>query len=601
MFRESLPPLTRAQRVTFVVFALAIAASRIPALSLTLHDWDETLFASAVHEYDVEPHHPHPPGYPLFIALAKVARLFTNSDFRALQAVATLAAMLLFPAAFFLARELRFRAGTCFAAAAVTAFLPTVWYYGGTGLSDVPALVLILTACALLLRGAREPRAYIGGALVTAAACSIRPHLLMIAAVPTLIAALQLRRVKTIAAAWILAAIGVAAAYGCAMYASSHAPDGYLEELRYIQKHIANTDSYRNPYRPPLPELAARVFLFPCGGGRMKTAIVVLAAIALADAIARRRRNVAIIVAMFLPIAVFTWLMLDITALSRYAVAYVTMHAFLAVIGIEAIATLTPRRAALPLFVVLAALLTSQLIKWTWPALRLARTQPSPVVAAFEWIRANVPREGPRVYVHLPLVYHAQYFIPDYQYQLVGDAAKLVDDDYVAGNVFIFEGDKTEHQEVRWFKRKRQQLWEITRPRFFEIGVVPMHKIIRWERGWYLREGEGSDTWRWMARTSLTKLSPAVYGAGVLHIRLHAPVDATRQLPIVTVNWNGKDIDRVQTPPSGDLDLRYTLLSRQNWPNELRLSTDRWIVPKDDARELGLSLKSMTWTEPSSR
>ena len=601
MFREAPVPLTRTQKILFAVLTIGIAGSRIPALSLTLHDWDETLFASAVREYDVKPHHPHPPGYPLFVALAKLARLFTGSDFHALQTVATAASMLVFPAAFFLARELRFRTSYALGAAAMTAFVPTIWYYGGTGLSDVPALVLVLAACALLLRGGRSPGAYLAGAIVTAAACSIRPHLLMIAAIPALLGAFSLRRMKTAVAAWGAAALFVAVAYGGAAYFSSDPPHGYLSELRKIRKHIANTDSYRNPHRTPLPQLAERVFLFPSGGGRTKYAIVVLAAIAVIDAAVRRRRNVAILLGMFLPMAVFTWLMLDMTALSRYAIAYITLHAFLAVAGVEALTRLLPDRAALPLFVVLTAFMTAQLVKWTWPALRFARTEPSPVVAAFQWIRQNVPREGPDVYVHLPLVYHAHYLIPDYPFHLVADERKLVDDDFAVGNVYVFEGEKSEHQDVRWFRRKRMQLWEITRPRFFEVGVVAMHKIIRWERGWYLLEGEGNNTWRWMRRESLTKLSPAAYGAGELRISLHAPVDVTPRLPVVTVIWNGQVIDRVQTPPSGDLELRYVLLSRHGWANELRLITDQYIVPKDDQRELGLSLKSMTWTEPSSR
>ena len=583
------------------LLALAIAATRLPALSLTLHDWDETLFALAVRDYDVKPHHPHPPGYPLFVFLGKIARLVADSDFHALQTVATIASMLIFPAAFFLAREWKFSTSYAFAAAITTAFMPTLWYYGGTALSDVPALLLILIACALLLRGAASERAYIAGALFTAAACSIRPHLLMIAAVPAIVGAMGIRRVKPVVAAWALALVGVITAYVCAAYASANPPHGYINELLRIQKHIANTDSFRNPMRTPLAELAPRALLFPFGGGRIKVAMAILAGIGLIDAIARRRRSVAIVVAMFLPMAIFTWLMLDVTALSRYAVAYITMHAFLAVAGIEAIARLLPKKAALPVFVLLVAAMTSQLIKWTLPALRLARTEPSPVVAAFQWIRANVPKHGPRVYVHQPLVYHAQYLIPDYPFQLTGDEKRLVDEDFTAGNVFVFEHHKTEHNDVRWFKRKRLQLWEVTRPRFFEIGIVPMHRIIRWKQGWYLLEGSGNDTWRWMGRESLARLSPAPYGAGELRMKLHAPVDVTPRLPVVTVIWNDKVIDRINVPPSGDLDLRYVLLSRHEWPNELRLITDQPIRPKDDARELGLSLKSMTWTDPSSR
>lgn len=599
--REHPAALTRAQKLLFTVFTIVIAASRIPALSLTLHDWDETLFALAVREYDVKPHHPHPPGYPLFVVLGKFAHLFTNTEFHALQAVATAGSMLIFPAAFFLARELRFRIAFAFGAAAAAAFLPNVWYYGGTALSDVPALALILTACALLLRGGRSARAYVAGALLVAAACCIRPHLLMVAFVPALAGALALRRWKTAIAAWSVAGACVVLAYVGAAFFSTDFPNGYLEELRHIRKHIARTDSYRNPMRTPLDRLAPRAFLFPCGGGRAKYAIAALAALALLEALVRRRINVAVVVAMFLPMAVFTWLMLDVTALSRYAIAYIPLHAFLMVAGIQAVSQLLPRRADVPLFIVLTAFVTWSLIKWTWPALRFARTEPSPVVAAFQWIRANVPKEGPRVFVHLPLVYHAQYFLPDYPYQLVADERHWTDDDFAAGNIYVFEGD-THHPDPRWFKRKRLQLYEITRPRFFEIGVVSMHKVLRWGRGWHLPEGDRDHQWRWMARQSTMKLAPALYGAGELRLKLHAPVDVTPRLPTITVTWNGKVIDRVQpSPKDGKVELRYLLPSYHDWPNELGLSTDQWIRPKDDGRELGLSLLSISWSEPPPR
>jgi 4-amino-4-deoxy-L-arabinose transferase-like glycosyltransferase len=596
--RESPAALTRAQKILFAVFAVVIALTRFPALSLTLHDWDETLFASAVHEYDVKPHHPHPPGYPLFIVAAKLARLFTDSDFHATQTVATLASMLIFPAAFLLARELRFRTRYAFGAAALTAFMPSLWYYGGTGFSDVPALMLILFASALLLRGGRSPRAYFAGALFTALACGIRPHLLMIAAAPALLGMLALRRMKTVVAAWLAAAAVVFLTYLGAAFFSSDFPYGYVEQVRYIEKHIRQSDSYHNPYRTPLGELAPRVFLFPCGGGRMKIVLVVLAVIALVDAAFRRRMSVAVVLAMFLPIAVFTWFMLDMTALSRYAIAYLPMQAFLAIAGADAIAQLVPSKARVPLFIVLSGFVTFSLIKWTWPALRFARTEPSPVVAAFQWIRTNVPKDGPRVYVQGGLVYHAMYFIPDYDYQLVFDERILHDDDYAAGNVYVFEGE-TQHPEPRWFKRKRLQLWEVTRPRFFEIGIVSMHKVIRWGRGWHLPETDGQNRWRWMRRESQTFFSPALYGRGELHLKLHAPVDVTPRPPVITVMWNGAVIDRRTAPPDGDFDLRYTLPSRNEGRNELRLATDETIQPKDDGRELGLSLHGISWGEPA--
>ena len=50
-------------------------------------DWDEALFCLGMRSYDVTNHHPHPPGFPVFIATAKLLRLIIPSDFRALQVI----------------------------------------------------------------------------------------------------------------------------------------------------------------------------------------------------------------------------------------------------------------------------------------------------------------------------------------------------------------------------------------------------------------------------------------------------------------------------------------------------------------------------------
>src|SRR5215212_5060350 len=102
--------LTRRQRLVVAVTAAGVAATRLYAMSKSLWDWDEALFCSALGEFDVTRHgtvivyHPHPPGFPLFIALAHVTRLFASTDFGALRAVSTISAMALFPLAFALAR-----------------------------------------------------------------------------------------------------------------------------------------------------------------------------------------------------------------------------------------------------------------------------------------------------------------------------------------------------------------------------------------------------------------------------------------------------------------------------------------------------------------
>ena len=75
-------------------------------------------------------------------------------------------------------------------------------------------------------------------------------------------------------------------------------------------------------------------------------------------------------------------------------------------------------------------------------------------------------------------------------------------------------------------------------------------------------------------------------------------MDVTPRASVVTVTWNGAVIDRRTVTATGDLDLTYTLPSRNSGHNELLVATDQTIHPKDDARELGLSLHGISWTEP---
>src|SRR5437763_2654394 len=107
-----LSPLTARQRTAFGLLALVCAATRFLAMARSLWDWDEALFCLGMRAYDVTSHHPHPPGFPVYIALGKLVRLLLHDDFRSLQAINLVAGMLVFPAVFMLARELRMRFAT---------------------------------------------------------------------------------------------------------------------------------------------------------------------------------------------------------------------------------------------------------------------------------------------------------------------------------------------------------------------------------------------------------------------------------------------------------------------------------------------------------
>jgi hypothetical protein len=85
-------PMTRAQKNVVITLTILIALTRLVAVAHSLFDWDEALFTLGVREYNVMDHHPHPPGYPLFIAAAKIVHLAGIPEFRAIQVVVVLGA-----------------------------------------------------------------------------------------------------------------------------------------------------------------------------------------------------------------------------------------------------------------------------------------------------------------------------------------------------------------------------------------------------------------------------------------------------------------------------------------------------------------------------
>ena len=568
IFAEPLEPLTRRQRNLVIAIAVIVALTRLLALSKTLWDWDEALFTLGVGDYDVPSHRPHPPGYPLFILAAKIVQVIVRDDFRAVQSVVLLASLALFPALFALARELRFPFAVAAAGAALCAFFPNVWYYGGTALSDIPSLVLVCFAAALLLRGCRERRAYVLGALMLGVAAGVRPQNLLIGLAPALVATWCRRRAwRDVAAAAAVGAAVVAASYAGAALASSSWRD-YLGICAIQSRYIREVDSYLNPGRPPLASLASAIFIHPMHAGRFDRLLAALAAIGLLLGL----RRGGLLVAMFLPIQLFTWLMLDMSNFSRYSIAFIPMYALLianAFVWMRA-------WSALPVVAIVA-----RLVWWTLPALNEVRRTESPSAAAMKSVRASKT-----IYVHGGVAAFANVFLPGRNVTVVDKDEELP----MTAAPYVREG-ATIAPGARLFSRNRKsRLATFVRQHYFEVTVMRAADAAVFRDGWYGEENDGAAAWRWMSGRATMLLPPAGARAR-LSMHFHVPEDVK---PALTLQLNGRLVDRFVCA-AGEVEKSWDVDARPGAPNELVLSIDHVAKPPGDPRQLGLQLFSYTW------
>jgi hypothetical protein len=129
-------------------------ATRLPFRSHRVFNWDAVNFVLALHDYDVRLHHPQPPGYPVFVAMGRVAQLLIPDANTALVAVAMLLSAGAVAALYLLGREL-FGQAAGIVAALYLLFSVTFWTNGAVALA-YPSLALFTTLVALLAWRCRQ-------------------------------------------------------------------------------------------------------------------------------------------------------------------------------------------------------------------------------------------------------------------------------------------------------------------------------------------------------------------------------------------------------------------------------------------------------------
>jgi hypothetical protein len=189
-----------ARRGLLSALAALFLLAHLASLPTTPDDIDAVNFALGVREFDVARHQPHPPGYPLFIALGKISTPLLRAvgvaspEIRGLSLWSALGGAVLLLFLFELWRRLDGDPWRPLFATLIAAASPLAWFTSLRPLSDVPGLCLAVGSLALLVRAApahwtgaegpshRVAAVLLGGAFVAGLAAGVRSQTVLLTA-----------------------------------------------------------------------------------------------------------------------------------------------------------------------------------------------------------------------------------------------------------------------------------------------------------------------------------------------------------------------------------------------------------------------------------
>ena len=400
---------SRGARVWACGLSLVFLAAHVGFLPPTLEDIDSMNFALGIRSFDPVKHQPHPPGYPLFIALGKLARPIVGSEAAALAVWgAVFGALAVFPLfQFFRCLESSARperqteGGVSRAALAVLMVLvcPLFWFSALRPLSDVPGFAMALVAQACLATAfvrqrslamddprsvAASGRLIVLGAFVAALGIGFRSQVAWLTL--PLLALVLLDRVGRGAAGALLGSL-MAFATGILLWAvplvvASGGPVSYRAALSsQLNEHFSQVGML--VLWDPAPRQIAlgllRTLVYPWVSNPLGSIVLALGVIGLVEALRRSPVAVLLLTAAALPYGLYH-LIFQETMTTRYALPLIPACSYLLIRGLS----IFGRRLAS----VAVAALTIWSLSLTLPAATIYRSRPSPIFQALRDLEA---------------------------------------------------------------------------------------------------------------------------------------------------------------------------------------------------------------------
>ena len=431
-----------ARRWTWLALALGLIALLLHVLAGPGHldDVDAINFTLGVRDFDVARHQPHPPGYPVLIAAAKIVAGAAQAlgglsgmvpaswtavpvETAALSLLSMIAGACLIVAMQPLARAVSGDVETALAAGVLAIACPLALVTVSRPLSDAPGLAAALGVQALLAAAFAQQRGWrardvapaelaaTGRLIVLAAfaaglAIGVRTQTAWLT-LPLLVLVIADRAGRSAAAAIVGSAVTFTAGVLCwvlPLVIASGGPAAYWQAIAsQAGEDLEGVDMLLTSTRPVwrLAMNLLQTFVLPWGPLPLAVVVLTLAAIGIVVLLHRDRRGLMLLAGAAAPYAIFH-LVWQENVTTRYALPIVPPIALLAAIGLRGLGLATPGPGALGRWTarVGATAIAGLALAAGLPALMAYTREPAPVFRLFTDMRSASRPEDVVVAMH---------------------------------------------------------------------------------------------------------------------------------------------------------------------------------------------------------
>jgi hypothetical protein len=404
------------------VLVVVCLITRLMAIPASLWEWDDILFARALYRFDVAAHSPHPPGFPVFVFLTRVAFMILRDEHRALVAISFIFSVLLAPALFYFYQTIFKDRASAFAGALLCSFAPNVWVYSCAGRSDSPALVLGIVALTLVLNGLKSRRLLWLGCVVLGLGAGVRVSLLPLVA-PTLgvVCVIWLRRREWRVVLWA-AIILIVCLLAWYIPMTLHQTWGvYNEAVSKHQQYIWKIDSIVATNRNSiLSYRLARFFIDIWGAEWIMHVTYALAALGILTlCIKRQWQSLGWMLVAFVPYTIFAFTLNSPLGGPLYALPYIPFFAGLAAYGVVMLPRLIfgikPGSRQLEIGLPIAVIVSIAFAGWSYPIIKLLHGQASPPLRAMHYVQKNLDPTRDVLIYDQSLEQHVVHYLPGFR------------------------------------------------------------------------------------------------------------------------------------------------------------------------------------------